>query len=152
MTETLTETGKWRSRKRLSVVQVRAYKDKIETDKIGCTVFLADWLSLLPDQLTRDLLELAAEELAELAKEFTDPPRNVATWPTEALRVQKRRTSGTLTQEYFGAGFDPPFFLDRGRLRGRRCHPRPTPRTTSTWASTWGPPSPRRTGMAGTRL
>ena len=58
----------------VSVVQVRAYKDKIETDKIGCTAFLADWLSLLPDQLTRDLLELAAEELAELAKEFADPP------------------------------------------------------------------------------
>ena len=40
----------------MGVVQVRAYKDKIETDKIGCTVFLADWLGLLPDKLTQDLL------------------------------------------------------------------------------------------------
>ena len=39
----------------------------------------------------------------------------------------------------------PPFPPDRGRLRGRRSHPRPTPRTTSTW----GYPSPRRTGWRG---
>ena len=34
----------------VAVAQVRAYKDKIETDKIGCTVFLSDWLKLMPDK------------------------------------------------------------------------------------------------------
>ena len=58
----------------VGVAQVRAYKDKIDTDKIGFTVFLSDWLDLMPDKMVKDLLEMASEELAELAKEFADPP------------------------------------------------------------------------------
>lgn len=58
----------------VGVAQVRAYKAQGETDKIGCTVFLSDWLDLMPDKMVKDLLEMAAGELAELAKEFADPP------------------------------------------------------------------------------
>ena len=54
----------------VAVAQVRAYKDKIETDKIGCTVFLSDWLKLMPDKMVKDLLQLAAGELAEVAREY----------------------------------------------------------------------------------
>ena len=58
----------------VGVAQVRAYKAQGETDKIGCTVFLSDWLDLMPDKMVKDLLEMAAGELAELAREFSDPP------------------------------------------------------------------------------
>ena len=58
----------------VAVVQVRAYKAKGEVDKLDCCAFLSDWLDLMPRELTRDLLRMAAEELTELAKEFADPP------------------------------------------------------------------------------
>ena len=131
----------------VEVVQVRAFKAKGEVDKLDCCAFLSDWLDLMPQRADPRPASNGGRRTVRFGKGIFRPSRNVATWPTEALRVQNR-PSGTLTQEYFRARFNPPlFFLDRGRLRGRRGHPRPTPRTTSTWPSITS-----AHGMAGTRL
>ena len=71
----------------VGVVEVRAYKDGTEADKIGCKIFLSDWLDLMPDQLVKDLLEMVSAELAELAKEF-DPLRGTPPRPGPPERFQ----------------------------------------------------------------
>ena len=65
---------KWPSITQWALPRSAPTRTKIEADKIGFTVFLSDWLDLMPDKMVKDLLEMASEELAELAKEFADPP------------------------------------------------------------------------------